>query len=114
VPLLPLGSFCLLQTILLSDLVGCDSLLQIVIIPWHTSFKFEARQTAITISRGLLRLTQQVQILKKVRQTAILSAEGCHTQLDGAALPSGNISQCFFSRAEKPSEEINSPFIFDK
>jgi hypothetical protein len=30
VPLMPLGPSCLLQTILLSDLVGCDSPLQIV------------------------------------------------------------------------------------
>ncbi len=36
VPLLPLGPSCPLQTILLSDLVGCDSPHQIVIVIWRT------------------------------------------------------------------------------
>jgi hypothetical protein len=35
VPLLPLGLSCPLQTILLSDLVGCDSPLQIVMVVWR-------------------------------------------------------------------------------
>jgi hypothetical protein len=33
--ILPLGPSCPLQTILLSDLVGCDSPLQIVVAVWH-------------------------------------------------------------------------------
>ena len=35
VPFLPLGHSCPLQTILLSDLVGCDSPLQIVMAVWR-------------------------------------------------------------------------------
>ena len=35
VPFLPLGRSCPLQTILLSDLVGCDSPLQIVMAVWR-------------------------------------------------------------------------------
>ncbi len=35
----PLGPSCLLQTILLSDLVGCDSPLQIEVAAWHTIFQ---------------------------------------------------------------------------
>jgi hypothetical protein len=37
--LLHLGPSCPLQTILLSDLVGCDSLLQIVMAVWRAFFK---------------------------------------------------------------------------
>jgi hypothetical protein len=37
-PLLPLGPSCPLQIILLSDQVGCDSLLQIVMAVWGTFF----------------------------------------------------------------------------
>ncbi len=47
VPLLPLGPSCPLQTILLSDLVGCGSPLQIVMAVGALFLNFEARQTAI-------------------------------------------------------------------
>jgi hypothetical protein len=49
-PFLPVGRSCPLQTILLSDLVGCDSPLQIVIAVWLT----------IIVSRGLSHPTQKV------------------------------------------------------
>jgi hypothetical protein len=62
VPLLPLGPSCPLKTILLTDLLGCYSPLQIVMAIWRIFFKFEAYRTAITICRGLSRPTQQVQI----------------------------------------------------
>ncbi len=39
VPLLPLGASCPLQTTLLSDLVGCCSPLQIIMVVWHTFLK---------------------------------------------------------------------------
>ncbi len=39
VPLLPLGPSCPLRTILLSDLVGCGSLLQIVMVVWRIFFE---------------------------------------------------------------------------
>ncbi len=81
-PLLPLGSSFPLQTILLSDLIGCDSLLQIVMAVWRTFLKFEALQIDITICSGQSHPT------------------------GWAALPSENISLRFFSRAEKPSEGI--------
>ncbi len=58
VSLLPLGPSCPLQIILLSDMVGWDSPLRIVM--------------AVTPA-------QEVQIQKKVWQSVItLSAEGCH------------------------------------
>jgi hypothetical protein len=75
VPLLPLGRSCPLQTILLSDLVGCDIPLQIVMAFWRT----------IIVSRGLSHPTQKVQIQTKRRQTAI--TEGCHTRLEGQHCP---------------------------
>jgi hypothetical protein len=53
VPLLPSGRYCPLQTILLSDLVGCYSLLQIVMAVPCTFSKFQASQIAIIVSSGL-------------------------------------------------------------
>ncbi len=50
VPFLLLGPSCPLQTILLSDLAGCDSPLQIVMAYWHTTL----------FSRGLSHSTQKV------------------------------------------------------
>jgi hypothetical protein len=51
-PLMPIGRSCPLQTILLNDLVGCDSPLQIVMVVWRT----------IIFSRGLSHPTQKLQI----------------------------------------------------
>jgi hypothetical protein len=50
VPILPLGHSCPLQTLLLSDLVGCDRPLQIVMVFWCT----------VIVSRGLSHPTQKV------------------------------------------------------
>jgi hypothetical protein len=66
---LPLGCSCPLQTILLNDLVGCDSPFQIVMAFWHT----------INISRGLSHPTQKVCIKK--------SAPNCHYYLHRAVTP---------------------------
>jgi hypothetical protein len=63
---------------------------------WRTFVIFEARQTAIIFSRRLPHLTQQVQILKKVRQTAITVCSGLSHPTGWAALPSENISRLFF------------------
>jgi hypothetical protein len=65
VPLLPIGRSFPLQTILLSDLVGCDSPLQIVMAIWRAFKKFEASKTAIIVSRRPPQHpTQQIQIKK--------------------------------------------------
>ncbi len=87
----PLGPSCPLQTILLSNLVGHDSPLQIIMAVWQTFFKFEARlnshyclrQTVITIYRGLPDWMGSI-----AYRFAVL-----------------------ISRAEKPSEDINSRFF---
>jgi hypothetical protein len=71
VPLLPLGPSCPLQTVLLSDLVGCGNPLQIVMAIWRTFLKFEARQTVIVVCSGLPHPTHQIQIKNKLRQTAL-------------------------------------------
>jgi hypothetical protein len=98
VPLLHLGPSCLLQTILLSDLVRCDSPLQIVMAIWRT----------IIVSRGLSHQTQKVQIQTK-------RAPNCHYYLQRAVTPEwkGSIAlwwhiRAFFARVEKPSDVINS------
>jgi hypothetical protein len=80
-------------------LVGCDSPLQTVVVVWSTFLKFEACQTAIIVSSGLPHPTEQVQILKKVRQLTITA--DYHLPTGWAALPSEKISRRF-SRAEKP------------
>jgi hypothetical protein len=74
VPLLTLEPSCRLQTILLNDLVGCDSPLRIVMAIWRPFLKFEACQTAIIVCRGLPCLTQEVQTQKKCAKLPLLSA----------------------------------------
>jgi hypothetical protein len=76
VPLLPLGHSCPLQTILLSDLVGCDSPLQ----------KVMAHLCNIIVSRGLSHPTQKVQFKQKGRQTAITICRGLSHPTGRAAL----------------------------
>ncbi len=79
VPFLPLGGSCPLQTILLSDLVGCDSPLQIVMAFWHT----------ISVSTGLSHPNQIAWFQTKRAPNChyYISAEGCHTRLDGQHCP---------------------------
>ncbi len=110
VPVLPLGPSCPLQTILLNDLIGCNSSLHIVIAVWCTFFKFNGHQTTIIVSRGLPHPTHQVQIFKR--------APYCHYYLQQAVAPDwmGSIALCelkytlnaVFSRVEKPSEDMTS------
>ncbi len=85
--LLPLGRSCPLQTILLSDLIGFDSALQIVMAIWPT----------IIVSRGLSHLTQTKM------------APNCHYYLQRAvtpdwraALPFENICGRFFQGWRNP------------
>jgi hypothetical protein len=75
VPLLP---SCPLQTILLSDQVGSDSPLQIVIAIWCTFLKLETRQTVIIATSMLPHPTQQVQIQKN---------SNCHYYLQRVVAP---------------------------
>jgi hypothetical protein len=111
VPLLPLGRSCPLKTILQSDLVGCDSPLQIAMAIWHPFLKFE---TDIILSRGLSHPTQEVQIKKKCAILPLLSAEDCHIQLDGQHCRLRTYPG-IFSRVEKPSEDINNRlFLMNK
>jgi hypothetical protein len=74
VPFLPLVSSCPLQTILLSDLVGFDSPLQIVMAVWHTNI----------FSRGPVKPDpESLNLNKKGAKLPFLSAEGCHTPKKG-------------------------------
>jgi hypothetical protein len=88
VPFLALGRSCPLKTILLSDLVGCDSPLQIVMAFWRT----------IIVSRGLSHPTQKVWIqTKRVPNCDYYSiCRGLWQPNEWAALPSHNISGRFF------------------
>ncbi len=70
VPFLTLGRSCPLQTLLLSDLVGYDSPLKIVMAFWHS----------IIVSRGLSNTTQKVWIQSK-------RAPNCHLYLQRDVTP---------------------------
>ncbi len=71
-PFLPLGPSCPLQTILLSDLVGCGSPLQIVMaVCLHFFEILSAPNCHYYLQRAVTPDPWQVQIFKKVRQTAI-------------------------------------------
>jgi hypothetical protein len=73
-PFLPLGRSCPLQTILLGDLVRCDSPLPI----WRT----------IIVSRGLSTPDpESSNSNKKGAKLPFISVEGCHTRLDGQHSP---------------------------
>jgi hypothetical protein len=63
------------------------------------------------VSSRLPHLTQQVQILKSA---PIGYYYGLSHPTGWAALPSENLSLCFFSRTEKPSADIIQRFIFDE
>jgi hypothetical protein len=58
--------------------------------------KFEACQTAIIVSSGLMQLIKPVQIFKKVRQTAITFCSRLLHLTGWAVLPFENISGRFF------------------
>ncbi len=66
------SAFTASLALLLGDTVMHGTQLQIVMTVWYILkfVKFEVRQTAILVCR-MPHPTQQVQILKKVRQTAI-------------------------------------------
>ncbi len=77
VPLLPLGRYYSLQTILLSDLVvGCDSPLQIVMAIGPLAHHY-CQQRAVTPD------PESSNSNKKSAKLPLLSAEGCHTRLEG-------------------------------
>jgi hypothetical protein len=105
VPLLTIGRSCPLKTILLGDLVGCDSPLQIAMAYWHI----------IIFSRVLSHLTQKDKIQTK-------RAPNCHYYLQMAVTPKWKDSialwyhiRAFFSRVEIPSNDINShSFLMNK
>ncbi len=75
VPFLVLRRSCPLQTILLSDLVGCDSPLQIVMAFWR--FHHYCQPRAVTPDPESLNSN------KKGAKLSLLSAKGCHARLDG-------------------------------
>jgi hypothetical protein len=93
VPLLPFGRPCPL----LSDLVGCDSPLQIVMAVWRT----------IIFSRGLSHPTQKVQIQTKRAPNFHYFLQRAVIPTGRAASPSDNISGRFFKDGE-PFDDINS------
>ncbi len=98
VPFRPLPCSCPLQTILLSDPVGCNSPLQIVMVTfWCT----------IIVSRGLSHPTLKVWIQTKRAP----NCRGLSHPTGWAALPSDNIPG-HFSRVEKPPDDINSCLFF--
>ncbi len=91
VPFLPLGRSCPLQTILLRDLVGCDSPLQIVMDFWRHHY---CQQRTVTSDPESLNSN------KKGAKPPLLSAAGCHTRLDGQHCPLISYQGIFFMGVE--------------
>jgi hypothetical protein len=87
---LPLGRSCPLQTILLGDLVRSDSPVQIVMAFWCTY----CQQRAVTPDPESLNSN------KKGAKLSLLSAEGCHTRLDGQHCPLITYQGVFFKGVE--------------
>jgi hypothetical protein len=86
VPFLPLGRSRPLQTILLNDLFGCDSPLQIEMAFWHT----------FIVSSGLSHPTRKVWILIKRAPNCHYYPQMLSHPTGWAALPSDDISgRCF-------------------
>ncbi len=70
VSLLPLGPSCRLQTILLSDLVGCACQLQIELAVWRTFFlNLKRAKQPLQFAAGCnAQTTEQIQFFSKVRK----------------------------------------------
>jgi len=122
VPFLPWGCYCPLQTILLSDQVGCDSPLQKEMAVWRPlkkkKFKGWKRpllsaEPVIPSWMGTTALWEQPNKKKGAKQP-LLSTEGCHTQVDGHRCPLRTYLGIFL-RVWRPSEDINSHlFLMNK
>ncbi len=74
-PLLPSGRPCPLQTILLSDPIGCESPLQIIMAVCRTFLQFEVRQASILSVVGGHSRPSKFKY-KKVQKLPLLSADG--------------------------------------
>ncbi len=95
VPFLPIGHSCPLQTILLSDLVWQPSADSNGLLGHHF-----CQQRAVTPDPDSLNSN------KKGAKLPLLSAEGCHTRLEGKHCPLITY-QGVFLRVKKPSDDIN-------
>jgi hypothetical protein len=102
VPFLPEGPSCPLQTILLSDLVGCDSPLQIEMAVFKCTSAICQCYLQQAVTRDIASSDS-----KTVCQTAITICRGLSHRLDGNHRPMRTYLG-IFPRTEKPSEEINS------
>jgi hypothetical protein len=65
-------AFTVFRAILLCDLVGCGNRFKLYCLHLTRFFEFEGRQTAIIVFSGLPHPTLEIQIIKKMRQMAII------------------------------------------
>ncbi len=105
VPSLPWRPSCPLETLLLSDLVWCDSPLQIIMAVWcSVPNSHYYLQQAVTLNPAILNLKKCAPNGHCYLQRAVT-----HNWMDSIALWE-HIKE-FFSRTEKPSEDMNSLFF---
>ncbi len=110
VPSLCLGPYCHLQTILLSDLFGCDSPLQIGVDNWRTFFYLRRTEQPLLSVAGSHTRLRKFEFKK--------SAPNCHYYLQRAVTSNQITQYCplrkyhgVFLRVEKPSEDKNSRLL---
>jgi hypothetical protein len=101
------------QTIPLSDLVRCDSLLQIVMAVWRAFLKIWSAPKSHYCQQQASVPNIASSIFFKVPQTAITICSGLSHPTGWAALPSENISWCFFFKGGETLWGYNTVFISD-
>ncbi len=82
------GPSCPLQTILLSDLIGCDRPLQMVMTIWRIFLNLKRAKQPLLPAEGCHTPPRKFRLKKTVPNCHYTgSAEGCQTRLDGQHCP---------------------------
>jgi hypothetical protein len=115
VPFLPLGSSCPLQTILLIDLVGCDSPLQIIMAIWRSFFPILKRAKRPLLSAEGYHVRHRKckkTTMNKVCQMAVTICRGLSHSTGRAALPSENLTRRFFHHSKSMGDQHYLAFVY--
>ncbi len=109
--LLPLGHSCHLQTIMQSDLVGCDSPLQIVVAIWKPFSNLKpAKWLLLRSAGGCHGLPSKFTFLKSVPNGHYYLQRAVTFDWMGSIVLREHIT-AYFSWAEKHSEDKNSSYF---
>jgi hypothetical protein len=94
--LLPFGPSCPLQTILLSDLVGCDTALQIIMVFGALFSNLKQVKQPLLSAAGGHTPPSMFKFKEKCAKLPSPSSAGRHTQLDGQHCPLRTYHNVFF------------------